>query len=150
MAGGDTSPVLVDINLETFAAHATTERFFGACATIDARVTRRLVFVLSSLPPTLPKTRLQNYINRMRPFCRGVGYRVEDIAALVQIDLPNSYNPIVVVPSAACHIHTPNTVRELFNSLQTAKTRILISGVASEQDAALYRSLGADMVSMER
>jgi hypothetical protein len=150
MAQGDATPILVKVSFETFATRATTERFFAICAKIDARVTRRLVIMLSSLPAGLPATRLSDYINRLRPFCRGVGYHVEEIVALTKIDLSNSYNPIVAVPAAACKVNTPAKLRDLFNSLQTWKARILITEVASEKDATVFRSVGADMISMER
>jgi hypothetical protein len=148
MAGGDKTPVLVDINFETFSTRPTTERFFSACTKIDARVARRLVVLLSSLPAGLPRTRLQDYTNRLRPFCQGVGYHVEEIAALTEINLSNSYNPIVAVPAAVCKVVTQNRLRDLFNSLQTWKAKILITDVASVKDASAFRSVGADMISM--
>jgi hypothetical protein len=56
----------------------------------------------------------------------------------------------VAVPAAACKVNTLNKLRDLFNSLQTWKARILITEVASEKDATAFRSIGADMISMER
>jgi PAS domain S-box-containing protein len=150
MVLGDTTTVLVKISFEIFSKRARTERFFATCATIDARVSRRLVILLSSLPAGLPRTRLQDCVNRLRPFCQGVGYQIEEIEALAQIDLSNSYNPVVAVPAAACKVNTLNKLRDLFNSLQTWKARILITEVASEKDATAFRSIGADMISMER
>jgi hypothetical protein len=50
--------------------------------------------------------------------------------------------------AATCKGTTPNKLRDLFNSLQTWKARVLISGIASEKDAATFRSLGANMFSM--
>jgi PAS domain S-box-containing protein len=150
MAQGDTAPLLVKISFDIFATRVTTERFFAMCARIDRRVTGRLVLLLSSLPEGLPRTRLQDCVNRLRPFCRGVGYQVDDATELPQIDLSNSFNPIVVLPLAACSVSTPNKLRELFGSLQSRQAKVLIRGVQSEKDAITLRSLGADMISMKR
>jgi PAS domain S-box-containing protein len=150
MARGDITPVLLRISFDVFATRVTTERFFALCAKIDPRVTARLVLLLSSLPNGLPRSRLQDCVNRLRPFCRGVGYHVDDVADVPEIDLSNSSNPIVVLPVAACGASTPAKLRVLFTSLQTRRAKILIRGVGSEKDAAALRALGVDMVSMKR
>jgi PAS domain S-box-containing protein len=150
MARGDTTPLLVRIGFEVFAARAATERFFAMLGKIDPRVTGRLIILLSSLPEGLPRTRLQDCVNRLRPFCRGVGYQVDEVAALPQIDLSNSFNPIVVLPMPACITITPAKLRELFASLQSRRAKVLIRSVGSEKDAVALRSLGADMISMAR
>jgi PAS domain S-box-containing protein len=149
MAQSDNTPILIKISFDTFATRPTTERFFAMCAKIDARVTRRLTVMLSSLPVGLPRTRLQDYINRLRPFCRGVGYEVEEIAVLAQIDLSNSYNPIVALPAAACFAHKPGKLKESFYSLQSQRAQVLVFGVGSPKDAVALRSVGADMISMK-
>jgi PAS domain S-box-containing protein len=150
MAHGDVTPVLVRLNFEIFASRTTTDRFFAMCAKIDRRVSGRLVLLLSSLPEGLPRTRLQDCVNRLRPFCRGVGYQVDDVAALPEIDLANSFNPIVVLPLTACSASTPGRLRELFTSLQSRRAKVLVRGVGSEKDAASLRALGADMIAMRR
>jgi PAS domain S-box-containing protein len=109
LAQGDTSPVLVKISFDVFASRASTERLFGLCAKIDPRVAARLVIILSSLPNGLPRTRLQDCINRLRPFCHGVGYHLDELADLAQIDLSNSFNPIVIFPvMRAARVHRPD------------------------------------------
>jgi PAS domain S-box-containing protein len=150
MAQGDVLPVLVRLSFEIFATRATTDRFFAMCAKIDQRVSSRLVLLLSSLPDGLPRTRMQDCVNRLRPFCRGVGYQVEDIAALPEIDLANSFNPIVALSLTACSLSTPARLRQLFASLQSRRAKVLIRDVGSEKDAASLRSLGADMIAMRR
>jgi PAS domain S-box-containing protein len=149
MPQGDTTPILVEVSFETFTARPTTERFFAMCAMIDARVTRRLIVMLSSLPVGLPRTRLQDCINRLRPFCRGVGYYVEELAALAQIDLSNGYNPIVALPASACFASPPGKLKDLFHLLQSQRAQVLVLGVGSMKDASALRSVGADMISMK-
>ena len=150
MAHGDILPLLVKISFDVFATRATTERLFGLCARIDPRVSARLVIVLSSLPNGLPRTRLQDCINRLRPFCSGVGYHLDELAELPRVDLSNSFNPIVVFPVAACSVSSAGELKGLFASLQSRRAKVLVCGAGSEKEAAALRSLGADMVSMKR
>ncbi len=147
---GRATPLLVEISFDIFATRAATERFFATCSKIDARVSSRLILLLSSLPEGLPRSRLQDCINRLRPFCRGVGYLIGDVADLSRFDLSNSFNPIVALPAAACIANPPEDLKALFASLQSRRARILVLGVATDEHAAALRSLGADMVTMKR
>jgi hypothetical protein len=149
MARGETIPLLVRISFDIFATRTTTQRYFAICEKIDRRVTSRLVVLLSSVPSGVPRTRLQDCINRLRPYCRGVGYQVDDVAELPELDLANSFNPIVVLPVTAC-LSAPSKLRALFGALQTRRAKILVSGIGSEDEAAALFSLGADMVAMKR
>jgi hypothetical protein len=108
-----------------------------------------LFLLLTSLPSGLPRSRLQDCVNRLRPFCRGVGFHLDDVAELSQIDLSNSFNPIVMLPMTACSAFTPARLKQLFSSLQSRRAKVLIRGVVSEKDAVALRSLGADMISVK-
>ncbi len=149
-AQGQMTPLLVKLSFNVFATRATTERFLATCARIDRRVCARLVLLLSELPEGVPRTRLQDCVNRLRPFCRGVGYEVEQVADLSGIDLSNSFNAVVSLPAAACFDSAPAELRTTFASLQAQHAKVLIRGVGSEKDAGGFRSLGADMLSMKR
>ncbi len=150
LALGKAMPLLVEISFDIFATRAATERFFAMCTKIDARVSSRLIVLLSSLPEGLPRSRLQDCINRLRPFCRGVGYLIEDVADLSRFDLSNSFNPIVALPDPACIPHEAGNLKGLFTSLQSRRAKILVYGVATDEHAAVLRSLGADMITMKR
>jgi PAS domain S-box-containing protein len=149
MVRGENMPLLVKISFDIFATRTTTQRYFAVCEKIDRRVTSRLVLLLSSVPNGVPRTRLQDCVNRLRPFCRGVGYQVDDAAELPELDLANSFNPVVVLPVTACS-GAPSKVRAMFGALQTRRAKILVSGIASEEEAAALFSLGADMIAMKR
>lgn len=150
LAQGDAKPLLVKISFDIFATRAATERFFAMCAKIDPRVTGRLVLLLTSLPDGLPRSRLQDCISRLRPFCRGVGFLVNEVADLMRIDLSNGFNPIVALPAAACAASASGHLRTSLHSVQSRRAKTLISGVLSASDAVAFRALGADMNSMKR
>jgi hypothetical protein len=150
MTKGDTAPLLVRISFDVFATRTTTDRFLATCGKIDRRLTARLILLLSSLPAGLPRTRLQDCINRLRPFCCGVGYYLDEVAELATIDLSNSFNPIVVLSAAACAASAPSELKQLFGSLQTRRAKILIREIGLKKEVAGFLSLGVDMVSLKR
>ena len=148
MARGDATPLLVNVRLDVFASRFATERYLATCLRIDQRVAGRLILLLSALPRGLPKTRLLECINRLRPFCRGIGYELDDIAGLLTIDLSFSPVPIVSFPVEAFAADEPEKLRTLFGSLHARRAKVLIREVASENEAAVFRSCGADMILM--
>jgi PAS domain S-box-containing protein len=150
LAQGNAMPLLVEISFDIFATRVATERFFTTCAKIDPRVSSCLIVLLTSLPQGLPRSRLLDCINRLRPFCRSVGYLVDDVAELSRLDLSNSFNPIVALSAALCTVDVARTLKGLFHSLQSRRAKILIYGAVTEKDGAELRSLGADMISMKR
>jgi PAS domain S-box-containing protein len=150
MGRGEATPVILKVRFDVFATRPATERYLATCLKIDARVSSRLILLLSSLPQGLPKTRLLECVNRLRPFCAGVGYQVSDVAGLALIDLSLSASPIVSLPASVLSLNEPDKVRSLIGSLRARRAKVLVRRVASEEDAAAFRLLGADLISMER
>jgi PAS domain S-box-containing protein len=147
---GDAVPFLVNVSFDVFASRAATESFFATCLRLDPRVCGRLILLLSKLPYGLPPARLLECVNRLRPFCCGVGYNIDDLADLALIDLSNSFNPIAAFQMAALADSPPQKIKPLIDSLHARRVRIMVRGVTSEKGAAAFRSLGADMISIER
>ena len=148
MARGDTTPLLVNVRFDVFATRPATERYLATCLKIDQRVSSHLILLLSAVPPGMPKTRQLDCVNRLRPFCRAVGYQLDEPAGLTSIDLSFSTAPIVSLPADALAINEPEKLRTLIGSLHAKRAKVLIREVASEQEAMSYRSFGADMIVM--
>jgi hypothetical protein len=148
MMRGEVTPLLVNVRFDVFATRAATERFLATCLRIDKRVSSRLILLLSSLPVGLPKTRQLECVNRLRPFCRALGYHIDDMAGLGSIDLSFSGSPIVSLPARALADDDLDKLKALFGSLHARHAKVLVCGVASEKDATWFRLLGADMISL--
>jgi hypothetical protein len=54
-----------------------------------------------------------------------------------------------VLPVTAC-LSAPSKLRAMFGALQTRHAKVLVSGIASDDEATALFSLGADMVAMKR
>jgi hypothetical protein len=150
LARGDANPVLVAVRFDVFRSRAATERYIAVCQKLDRRVASRLVFLLTGLPEGVPKTRLLEWINRLRPFCRSVGFQLDDLGRLAQIDLSHSDQVIIAIPSVALAGLSQDRLLVLTNSLHARRAALLVRRVLSEDEAAALLSAGVDMILMER
>jgi len=150
LASGDTNPILVALRFEVFRSRSATERYIVSCQKLDRRVASRLVFLLTGLPEGLPRTRLLEWINRLRPFCRGVGFQLDDLTRLSQVDLSHSDHPIIAMPATALAGLSRDRVQALATSLHARRASLLVLRVRTEDEAAVLLSAGADMISMQR
>ena len=150
LASGDTNPLLVALRFEVFHSRAATERYMLSCQKLDRRVASRLIFLLTGLPEGLPRTRLLEWINRLRPFCRGVGFQLDNLTRLSQVDLSHSDHPIIAVPATALAGLSRDRVLALATSLHARRATLLVLRVRTEDEAADLLSAGTDMISMQR
>jgi hypothetical protein len=148
MAKGNATFFMANVRFDAFATRGSTERFVATCRMIDERVAGRLILLLSGMPPGLPKSRQLECINRLRPYCHGVGYQVEAIADLTSIDLSFSAEPIVSMPARLLTADGPEKLMALFSALHARRARILIREVPSKQIAASFLTIGADLIAM--
>jgi PAS domain S-box-containing protein len=150
MAQGDSNPVMVEVDFDVFNSRVATERYIALCRELDPRLTGRLVLLLSGLPEGLPKTRLFECVNRLRPYCRSVGFQAETVAALAPIDFSVSGTPIVALPAAALAGVADDRLRRFIASLHARRAKLLVRRIGSDVAAALLLAQGADMISLLR
>ncbi|MDR3536101.1 MAG: PAS domain S-box protein [Acetobacteraceae bacterium] len=150
LSQGDSAPVLVGVDFDIFTSRAFTERFIALCHQLDQRLRGRLVLLLSHLPEGLPKTRLFECVNRLRPFCHSVGFQVDAVSALEPIDFSISGTPIVALPATALAGFSDDKLKRLISTLHARRARLLVQRIASDSAAALLLSYGVDMISLER
>jgi PAS domain S-box-containing protein len=147
-ADGDQVPYLVRIRFDVFASRQLTERFLRVCANVDRQIVNRLILLLAALPPGVPRSRQMECIIRFRPFCRAVGFEVDDLDELAEIELSYNPDPIVSIPASILTSGDAERLQSAIGLLHTRRTRVLIREVGSADDAASFRALGADMISM--
>jgi PAS domain S-box-containing protein len=150
MAQGDSNPVLVSVDFDIFNSRTSTERYVGLCRELDQRLTGRLVLLLSSLPPGLPKTRLLECVNRLRPFCRSVGFQADSLPSLTQIDFSVSGTPIVALPASVFTTTPVDQLRRVLASLHARRVKLLVRRIVSDDTAATLLAVGVDMISIDR
>ena len=143
-------PIMVNVRSDIFSTHATTERYLALCDQLDARVRSRLVLLLSGIPDGLPTTQLLEWTNRLRPYWRSVGFEAEDLE-----NEKDNENRLGTLSQPHCRRSgnafdrsISNKLRHQVSVLHIQHAQILVRGVVSDNVAAAYFALGADMISM--
>jgi PAS domain S-box-containing protein len=148
MARGESRPLLVPVRFEVFSSRAATERYIGLCRKIDQRLSKTLIFLISELPEGLPKSRLFECVNLLRPYCRGVGFQVDDPALLAPVDPTTSGRGIVAFPESAVAALPPAKLKAIAEFVHAKRMKLLIRHLGSTSAAARMLTHGADLVSM--
>jgi hypothetical protein len=78
-----------------------------------------------------------------------VGFQVDELRNLATVDLSQTVNPLVALSASALAGIPPGQVTEAIRSLHARRARLLVRRIATEEAAAEFLSLGADMISME-
>jgi hypothetical protein len=105
---------------------------------------------MTDLPEGIPKSRVLECVTRLRPFCRGVGFAVNELEA-PPVDLSNAGVPIVIVMAENLHgadVSTKARLAKLVGALHAQRSRLLVRHVASWEQATGLMSSGVDMVSL--
>jgi PAS domain S-box-containing protein len=150
LARGEARPLLVPLSFEVFNSRIATERYIRLCRKVDQRLTKLLIFLLFELPEGLPKSRLFECVNLIRPFCSGVGYQVDDPAMLAAVDLAPSGHGIVVLPQSAVATMPAAKLKALINFVHAKRMKLLIRHLGSTNLATQMLAQGADLISMTR
>ncbi len=89
----------VDVDFQVFELRSARDAYVEACRRLNPALRQHLVLVLGHLPAGLPSSRLQDCMQRLRPFCRGVGFTIEE-PRLETTDPLLDHAPIIVIDAA--------------------------------------------------
>jgi PAS domain S-box-containing protein len=144
---GSTGQLFVDIGFEVFQSRISTDAFLEVCRKLDPVVRQGLVMVLNHLPQGLTSSRMIDCIHRLRPFCRAVGFEIEE-AELPDFDLALASNPILVIDSErfATAANNSQRVERLRTQLHTLRARLMVRNVATRQIGDRLLTMGVDFV----
>jgi PAS domain S-box-containing protein len=143
---GAVGPVFVTLGFEAFNTRAKTDRYVAVLSNLDQSLQRRLNLMFAQLPPGLPTSRLLDCIQRVRPYCRGIGFEIDELR--IPSSLPNG---IVLVASADDWSDLPyNQLTRVLATTHAGNNRMLVRHVASRDAAMALRTLGVDLISMRR
>ena len=144
---GNTAQLFVDIGFEVFHSRVSTDAFLEVCRKLDPLVRQGLVMVLNHVPQGLTSSRMLDCIHRLRPFCRAVGFEIEE-AELPDFDLALASNPILVIDSERLTAGATNTqrVERLRTQLHTLRARLMVRNVPTRQIGDRLLTMGVDFV----
>ena len=144
---GSASPVFVELGFEVFDARRKVDRYLATLSKLDVKMQRRLTLMLSQLPPGLPRTRLQDCIQRVRPYCRAAGFELEEL----RLQPPSRSLPggAVLAVSASGWVDLPDSqLAQLLATVHACGCTLLVRHVGSRDAAVTLRTLGVDLISM--
>ncbi|MGA3001689.1 MAG: PAS domain-containing protein [Acetobacteraceae bacterium] len=150
LARGASHTLLVPVGFDMFSSRPATDRFIELCRQLDKRLTKQLVFMLSGLPDGLTRSRLFDCVNRLRPFCCGVGFQADDPALLAPLDLAPSGHAVVALSAEAVATMSFDKMKVLVGFLHARRMKLLVRRLGSADQAAKVLARGADLISLTR
>ncbi len=147
---GSNRPVLATVSFDVFHSRGRTDRYIEACQKLDPRLRQRLILILSQLPPGIPKSRILECVTRLRPFCRGVGFAVDDLEA-PSIDLSAAAVPIIALTAETLQRAkgaATGRLAKFVATLHAQRARVLVRHVTSWDTAQRLKGMGVDLVSL--
>jgi PAS domain-containing protein len=77
-AATQTEPLLIDLDFELFVRRDRTEALLDVCARLPTAIRPHLNFLLVNLPAGTTTSLMQGIGRRLKPFCAGVGWHLDD------------------------------------------------------------------------
>jgi PAS domain S-box-containing protein len=148
LARGEPRPLLVPVEFDVFNGRIATDRYISLCRKVDQRLTKALIFLISELPKGLPKSRLFECVNLLRPYCRGVGYQVDDPALLGPVDPARGGYGIVAFPQSAVAAMPQAKLKALADFVHSKQMKLLVRHLGSSNVAGQMLKQGVDLISL--
>jgi hypothetical protein len=140
--------VFIEVDFQVFQLRGATETSIETCRSLNPALRQRLILVLWHLPAGIPSSRLQQCVQRLRPFCRTVAFAIDE-PQLVASDPVLDHAPIIAI--SASRVTGPSSREKLGKLLATVhgkRGRLMARNVPDAPTASLLRLAGVDLVTM--
>jgi hypothetical protein len=140
--------VFIEVDFQVFQFRGATETYMETCRSLNPALRQRLILVLWHLPAGIPSSRLQQCVQRLRPFCRTVAFAIDE-PQLAASDPVLDHAPIIAV--SASRVTGPGSREKLGKLLATVhakRGRLMARDVPDAPTASLLRLAGVDLVTM--
>jgi hypothetical protein len=140
--------VFVDVDFQVFQTRAVTQAYIETCRSLNAAVRQRLILVLSHLPVSIASSRLQDCVQRLRPFCRSVAFAIDE-PKLAPSDPLLDQGPIVAIGAdRVTGAGSEDRLGKLLAAVHGKRGRLLARNVPDAPTAAALRVAGVDLLAM--
>ena len=138
--------LIVSVSFSTLDSKRSLERYRRLCGSLTDAVKANVVFNVCKIPPDFLPAKVVFTVNNLRPYCRAI---------MVQLSSPELGNidpAALQVPLLSCayaDLHqslqeNPKRLSALIEKLKRTKAKLLVHGVASDEDRRKLLSLGID------
>jgi hypothetical protein len=105
--------------------------------------------MLGDLPPGITQARLAELIQRLRPECKGVGVRLDEIN---DVPLDPAQHPVAIAAFEAttllrAHANHASAVEHFLREIRQSHARVLARHVVSPAQVLRVKALGVDLLS---
>ena len=140
------SVLIVSVSFSTLDNKRSLERYRRLCTSLTDAAKANVVFNVGKVPPDFLPAKVVFTVNNLRPYCRAI---------MVQLSSPELGNidpAALQVPLLSCayaDLHqtlqeNPKRLSALIEKLKRTKAKLLVHGVASDEDRRKLLSLGID------
>ncbi len=140
------SVLIVSVSFSTLDNKRSLERYRRLCTSLTDAAKANVVFNVGKIPPDFLPAKIVFTVNNLRPYCRAI---------MVQLSSPELGNidpAALQVPLLSCayaDLHqtlqeNPKRLSVLIEKLKRTKAKLLVHGVASDEDRRKLLSLGID------
>jgi PAS domain S-box-containing protein len=150
LAAGSALPIMVTVDFEVFLDRSSTELYVAACQQLDQRLQPWLILVLAHLPLGVPKSRVQECVTRLRPFCNTVGFQAEAVE-LPAVEFSSLGASVVVLREGDLNGWAAEDMAKLdklIGVVRAHRARVLVRQVSSWENARRLLKLGVDLVAL--
>lgn len=148
-AEGTGLPLLIEVSFSVFEIRGRAKRLLEACARLPPALRDQLTLVVTERPEDVPDARLRDCFQRLRPYCRELGFGTE------HLELPpaSAGTAPVTMAIAAAAVLSAGHLREeaLFQfmpRLRARGARLLVRDVPSADMARDLWEMGVDLIAM--
>ena len=148
-ADGFGLPLLVEVSFSVFEIRGRAKRLLEACVRLPPAMRDQLTLVVTERPEDVPDARLRDCFQRLRPYCRELGFGTENL----ELPPASAGTAPVIMAIAAAAMLSGGHLREeaLFQfmpRLHARGARLLVRDVPTADMARDLWEMGVDLIAM--
>jgi len=144
----DTVP-LIEVHFQTLASRSASSRYLAHLAAVSADLAERLAFVVTGVDPGTYAPRLEQALASLRPHARLVGFQLEDVRGVPDLQVVRA--ALAVVDHRSLDVHPSRTSDALVQCIRRLRripgTEILLRGVPRGWSSVMRRRYDVDYTS---
>ncbi len=144
---GPVDTVFADVDFEVFRSRAALASYIDICRALQPVVRQRLFLMLAHLPHGVASSRLMDCAQRLRPFCRGIGFLIEDWRLAPSDPRLDLGSLIAIDATQVLGAGAEEKLMRLLAVVRVKRGRLLVRQVPGAA-ASLLRTAGVDLLAM--
>jgi len=150
--GGSNEALFLELDFDCFFDREKTQMVIDACQRLSPAVRKRIVLLLSGISEKVAQTRVLDSVQRLRPFCRAVGFVIDNP------DLPVTEATAIANTFVLLNAHVWDRskavgnarIAKLATGLNARKSALILRGVPTPAAREALRDNGIKLFAVAR